>query len=267
MGYFRKVRNIFFHPKQFLLGRDIEREEGYWKVLYPYVITSLIYLACYFIFLLISGLIVFGNNQFVGIENLSLSLFVFQMIFVVFYGIIFSFATPFVSSAIIHLGVLIFRGKEGFFNTFKPITYSGIIPLIYSIILAIVLAPIFIILLPGIIDGFASVLAQYPTGAIPEGAISQDLASQLAVLIVVSVIAGFIIGLLSFIHMLYAAVVGISHYQKLSKVKAFFSIIIVPILLGVVLLIFFLLMFILLIAVSSGSSVGVTGQAIASVLS
>ena len=117
-----------------------------------------------------------------------------------------------------------FGGKNGFFNTFKPGTYLFAIQGVYSFILA---AVIFILSLLGLAD--MNVFLGFSDTEFGKTPIAQIIFSVL-------------IGLVSFIHITYAEVIGLSQFQKLTKWKALLAIF-VPILLLVIgiLIILFLL--------------------------
>ena len=106
---------------------------------------------------------------------------------------IFAFTIPFVGSGVNHLGVLIFGGKNGFFNTFKPLTYAMVIGGVYGVINATILTILSILNIKNL---------------------------------VLNLVITMIILLIGFIHTLYAEVIGISQYQDMSKGKALLAILV-----------------------------------------
>jgi len=116
-------------------------------------------------------------------------------------SITFSFIMPFFSSGITHLGVLMFGGKQPFFNTFKTITYSMFLAAVYNFVSLIIIEILNIILNPT----FETIT---------------DMMPQL-------IVAG-IIGLIGLVHVFYTEIIGLGIYQQLTKLKAFFAIIIIP---------------------------------------
>lgn len=125
-----------------------------------------------------------------------------------------AFIAPFINSAIIHLGVLVFGARQGFFATFKPVSYSIVIRAFYGII-AMVLS-------------FGLLLFM----------------DNMEVAIVLNILM-IILALISLLHYLTFQVKGISQLQNISKLRAFFGIIFVP--LVIILVIGILILFILLI--------------------
>lgn len=120
-------KELMFNSNKFV--DFVSGRQGYQKVMRDFVF---IYIA-YFIFSVIIGL-AFQTPDFKEI----LSGFVFAVIAAVI--------IPFVISALIHLGVIAFRGKGNYFDTFKAITYSLGIIVIYSFLISIVQLIIYLIM-------------------------------------------------------------------------------------------------------------------------
>ena len=201
-GYAGKLKKLFFKPSAFL--NSIEKEKDYQPILAFFVVLSVVY----FIISALIGLF-FKEISVSYLSYLKDSLLGFVWI------VVSSIVQPFIFGGIIHLGVLIFRGKEKYFDTFKIATYSLAIWTLYSFIL-LILASIIRILLPF----NASMLEQIATIEDPELMMqiySQFFAQPGALL---SVIVSAIIIIAAMIHQLVFLIKGISKYQQLSKIKA-----------------------------------------------
>ncbi|HLC65390.1 MAG TPA: YIP1 family protein [Candidatus Nanoarchaeia archaeon] len=195
--YSNKLKNLFFHPNAFF--KSVEKESNYWQILMFYFLFS--------VSLSVLGLII----SLPSLQGEFRS--AFFIIFTILLIIISAFISPFIIGAIIHLGVLIFGGRNGFFNTFKPITYASVIGLFYSFLSDIIFAVINIF---NPVD--LSSLEANPL-AIFTGAFSLSLGLSLLILLV------------SFVHILIVSIVGVSKFQKFSYGRAFLAVIIIPALL------------------------------------
>jgi len=184
-GYFSKLANLFFHPNDFL--KSIDKEKDYQPIMFFYVKTFIIV-----------GIIGLLTSMLVLSDLFSLTSGLFNLVT----GIIFSFALPFVYGGVIHLGVLIFGGKQAYFNTYKAVTYGSVIGLLYNLLIS----PL---------GGFLSL---------------QTLSTQNFVLLLSSPAFIFLIALflVQLVHSLYFFTIGLSKFQKISKARAFLSAIIVP---------------------------------------
>ena len=217
-----KLKLLFFHPDEFFIS--VKNEKKYFPILIYYAI---IYIAFVLIVNLISlPAIIIGiyKGANAALSMLTLIIIPFSIIF----GAIYAFVVPFIGSAVTHLGVLIFRGKNGFFNTFKPVTYAMIIPLIYGLVASIIFDIVRILFYMFNINSIYNYTATTMN--------SLDL---------VLIIFVFIIVLVLVIHSVIAQVKGISLFQKLSKLRAFLAIIIIPLILFLLMIIFIIGMVVL----------------------
>lgn len=201
-GFFSKIKNIYFKPTQFL--KSVEGEKQFMPILRILVLSYILYSFVASIISLISGDI-----------NIA-GLFV-NLLFALIYAVVFVFAC----SGIAHLGVLIFKGKQGYLNTFKPIAYALIIGIIYSFI-----ALIFMFIVP--FEAFNTEAFEALQDLEAKQQMVSDFVAQPGVMI------SLIISLISFVHMFVFAIKGISKFQKITKSKAGFALIISGILFAVV---------------------------------
>jgi hypothetical protein len=205
-GYIGKLKKLFFKPSAFL--DSTEKEKEYQPILAFFVVLSV----AYFIVSALIG-VVFKDASINYLDYLKTSLLGF--VWIVIYSVIYSVIQPFIFGGIIHIGVLIFRGKEKYFETFKVLTYALVIGILYSFIL-LILASIIKIVLPF----NAAMLTQIATVEDPElmmSLYSQFFAQPGALL---SIIVSVIIMIASMIHQLIFLIKGISKYQQLSRMKA-----------------------------------------------
>jgi len=195
-----KVSDLFFHPKKFM--DSVEEEKNYTEPMFFYVKITVIAVILELIFMIIT-FIVRNSITLINIINTLTSS-------VANIGI--AFIIPFAVAGIVHLGVLIFKGKQGFFNTYKPITYAVSIGIFYNMLISII---------GGIIAIFNS---QY-IDSISQIA-SPELLWQNSGFVTLMIVYGIIM-LISLAHILCAGTIGLSKYQKVSRAKAFLSIILI----------------------------------------
>jgi len=193
-NFFSSSKELLFKPGRFL--NSIESESRYQPILRVFV---LFYMG-YFILTLII-------NLFFTADSIN----IYQIIQSFLYAIIVSVVFPFLVSGFVYIGVRIFNGKQGFFNIFKPITYSLIILTIYSLIMII-----FAVIVP-----FNNIPADALTS------ISQEQAMQVwkDYLIQPGAMINLLINLISMIHVFIFSVMGISKFQKITKSKTAFALI------------------------------------------
>ncbi len=201
--YCSRLKKLFYHPKMFF--RDVEKEKGYSGIMFFYVVIAAFALVFKFVLSVVVGIYTLqGAALFTGIVQFFLALV---------FGIGIAFAVPYIVSGVAHLGVLIFRGKQGYFNTYKPVVYSSSVSQIYAAIVA-----------------FAGIIF---TLLFFKGAFDiQNIVWNAQSIVYVSLIVS--IEVISFIHVLCIQVIGISKYQKMSKLRAFFSSIIIPLILIII---------------------------------
>lgn len=118
-------------------------------------------------------------------------------------GAIYAFVGPFIVSAIMHLGILIVSGRKSFFNTFKTATYGTLVIIGYGLITSIVTIIFFLL----------------------------DIYNAVAnVIIILPLLTGVV-------HMLITQSIGASMYHSISRIRAFFGIILIPLILTIILLV------------------------------
>jgi len=196
-GYCSRLKKLFYHPKMFF--KDVEKEKGYSGIMFFYVLIAAFAL-----------IIKFMLDSLVGaytLQGVALVTGVVQFFLALIFGIGLAFAVPYIVSVIAHLGVLIFRGKQGYFNTYKPAVYSSAVSQVYAAIVAFVGLVFTLLFFKGAFD-------------------IQNIVWNAQSIVYVSLIIA--IEVISFIHVLCIQVIGISKYQKMSKLRAFFSAVIIP---------------------------------------
>lgn len=192
-----KVKNLFFKPSQFF--ETIIDENRYLPILMYYVIIYLISQVINITFSLPS--MIAGLSPFETILSSFINLL---------WAVAFAYAVPFIASAFNHLGVLIVGGRKGFFNTFKPITYAMVIGVIYSIILTLIMPVL-------------NWISPFDVNALAEGTLALENSPTLHMAVISVILAIWLI------HYFYAAVIGVSKFQEVSKLRAFIAVFIVPI--------------------------------------
>ena len=190
------LKKLFFHPAHFF--SSVEKDKDYSKIMFFYVkmmiISSIISLISSITLLIVQN-------------NLKLAIFA-SLILGAAVSIGLAFLVPFVIAGIIHLGVLIFRGKQGYYNTYKPIAYSLVITVIYTVISTIVS------LILNLIHPITNTAdLTNPALLLQDKNVILMLAIYLTILV------------LSLIHSLIFQAIGVSKFQKISKLRAFFAII------------------------------------------
>lgn len=180
--YFEKLKNLISSPTKFY--KDVAKEKDYWTVLKFFAV---VYIIAWIVQILISIPI---NRDIPQIRTIIL-------LIAALVGIIGAFVGPFIVGVFTHLGVLVFGGRMGFFNTFKASTY-GIIVIFFYGILSSITKLIF--------------LANPPISTFVSGLVS-------------------IIGV---IHMLTVQSIGVSMYHSISKARAFCGVILIPLILSVI---------------------------------
>ncbi len=209
VDFFKKLKPLFFKPSKFLT--KLEKEKSYQVVLRDYV---LFYMSYVLISLIIS----------IALSQITLYQGLFEFIMQLIYTVIIIFAL----SALIHMGVLIFRQNKKFIETYKVAGYSLIIATVYSYL---------ILIFSYMIPFDTSLIQQMQTTANPDTV--QQLFTQF--LSQPGVILAIIINITGIIHSLVFLIMGISKFHQLSKLKSFFAIILPIIAFFILLVLFFLL--------------------------
>jgi len=205
-----KLNNLYFHPNNFL--KSIEKENKFEALLKTFVLFYLFYA----VVILIIQTVLKTANFYLIIANFV-------------YSIIFAVVVVFAFSGIIHIGVLIFKGREKYFNTYKPVIYMIILGIIYS----------FIILICSLIFPFTPIQADLMQQALNTAGVKQI---WLAFISQPGAIINTILQLITLIHLVAFAVMGISKFQKISKLKAFGAVVL-PFIVIIALWIMFILLY------------------------
>ncbi len=199
MNYFEKLFRVFARPRHFF--KEVEKEFRITNVLLPFAVVFLI---VEFISMVLQIPQVAASYN----SSLAIGLYYFFMILIV---VAAAFAGPFISAGITHLGVMILGGKQGFFNTFKPVTYGSMVGFFYSLVISIVSA-VFFAVFP---SQFTSLNSAFTFIGV--------LAPYFIIL--------FVLVIASVIHSLYVQTVGLAMFQRFSPGRAFLSLLIIPVLL------------------------------------
>ncbi|HJX05814.1 MAG TPA: YIP1 family protein [Candidatus Nanoarchaeia archaeon] len=226
-NYFDKLGKLFFKPSTFFKG--VANEQNYFPILIFFVIVSAI---AYIINWILTVIQAFSTPE-------ATSAAVLGVIFG-FFGVAFSvglsFAIPFVTAGIVHLGVMIYGGKKGYFNTFKPETYAMVVGMIYGIIFYIANFILWIVQPFQITEAAAT-----------------SLTSILNSIPVSYYVVNILIFIISLIHTLCVEVIGISKFQEMGKGRSFLAIITPRIILFLVIVIPLILLFQFILSVSQGA--------------
>ncbi len=194
-------KQMFLKPGAFLTS--IEKQNKYQPLIRDFVIFYIIWFIISLIITAVSSKIPFNS------ELLSSTVLGFVN------GIVFSVIAPFILAGITHIILKMFKAKEGFFNTYKPIVYALIIAIIYG----------FIMLIMGLIIQFTipidSSMFQTITTVQDQNTVIQmykDYIKQPGAVILL------IINIIAVIHIFAFSVMGIMKFQKVQKIKAIFAV-------------------------------------------
>jgi hypothetical protein len=125
----------------------------------------------------------------------------------------------FISAALVHLGVMYFKGKGDYFITWKVVAYASVISVIYGIFSSVILLVL-------------EFLNPYPEQSL--------LAAEPTMGVWWIAMIGFslFVSAVIMIHVVYTETIGISQYHKLSNVQAFVAVVapLVVIILGLMLI-------------------------------
>jgi len=209
LGLWEKLSMTFSRPTQ--LFNSVSNQKDYWGLFKYYGVFVGIFFLIYWVYFNLSPQIQATYGLFVSPGLL----WVLTFIGFVFYALFTIFAGPFISTAFSHLGVMWLGGKQGFYNTFKPLIYGGSLSLSYFI-------PTFLLLILGIFTGFIGG-------------------------IIFSFIGG-IVALVGMVHSLYVQSTGVAMYHKMSKWRAFFGIILVPLILAIIMVVIMVVFALLLVS-------------------
>jgi len=182
MNYLAVIPKIMFQPYEFF--ESIKEETSYMR---PWLFLAIAYA-------------IMTVYNFVASVPIYLSQ---EMVYLIIFGILgtlfhiaYAFALPWVAAGVAHLGLLIFGAKQGYYNTFKPVSYAGIVYIIYGMISSTISA-IFALVNPA--------EAEIYIGFIALG-----------------------IALASIAHILVIEVIGVAKFQQISYLRAFLGVIFIP---------------------------------------
>jgi hypothetical protein len=208
------IKGMLLSPMDFY--KSIKNESGFVKPwLYFAIITICIYLSSFILYIPLA------------LSNpISTALSLFFVVILLPFTLALVFLTPFISAGIAHLGLMIFGVRTEYINTFKPISYSVIPGAAYSIILLII-SFIFYTVFPVMDKVHMATVTK--TGAI-------------------WVFLGFIIILIAVslaqrIHVLVTEIIGIAYYHRISRWRAFFGLIIIPVIISLLMILVMFLLF------------------------
>lgn len=208
---FSKLSSLTFHTKTFF--SKVEHEKDYLPILFTFVIITAITSIAQFIISL-KGLLSLGSKIMIS------------QAFSTAFGIAFAFAVPFILAILIHLGVLLLGGRQGFFNTFKPAAYAVILGALYSLGYFIVIN-LYNLIMPLETQAISSIQTKIQLGTISLADLA-PLKIRLGIM--------FVISLISIIHTLYASTIGIAKFQNMKKWKAFIAVVIIPLIIGILII-------------------------------
>lgn len=198
LSYVQKYKMLLFHPTEFF--NSVQAENRYWPILlFVAVPVSITYALNVFISMPYFGQ--YGENKAL-ISILQIIGFTIGM-----------FVMLFISSGITHVGVKVVHGKNDFFNTFKPVTYTGGLIVFYQII-------------GGIISFIMTKYLQLDALTIQRMVLEQQ--SFFSSPFLPYMIVGGIIGIIQFIHLTFVEVIGVAHFQNISRGKALLAVLVIP---------------------------------------
>lgn len=215
-----KLKMLFFHPTAFFEG--VAGEASYW--------TPLIFYAVIFLIVQVISTIISAIRDWSTMANSAAGAFAVVTFFVISifsigFAALFACGGPFITAGLSHLGVMAFKGKNGYFNTYKPTTYAYVIGTIYGL---------FILIANNLLKIYQ------PLNIVP------DITSFIDIFRMIPVsyyIVFGIIGLISMIHTISAEVIGISKFQSISKGKAFLAVMVPQVIMMLIAVIIFILLF------------------------
>jgi len=206
-----KIKEMLSKPTKFF--KSVENE-GIGKVLIYFVIASLVVG-------LISMIFKIPYIVMSGTLSTDIILLLENLLKIVIGGTIASF----VFSAFIHLGVLILRGRKGFKNTYKPVTYGLFIITMYLTLQSIITTV------------YATIIGSSPFTLATKTVFANNNVMTLIMLL---------ISIICLIHVIVFNTIGISKLQKMSKLSAFFGLmigILIPTLIYIVIYVLYILYF------------------------
>lgn len=202
-GIWSKLKNLLFNGEKFL--NSVENEKKFWSVFSTFIV---VFLAYYII----------GSVMDQIFNKLAFLDFLYNLLVGFIISIITAIIYPLLVSFIFHLSVLLFRGKEKFFFTFKSATYALVLGYIYSFIMLFVTAGIQIF---GAIDfSMFKDATESQSFDLFIQAFKELASTSQGLLFIIAVIVIFTISL---IHQFIFLTKSLSKFQKLTKLKAALS--------------------------------------------
>ncbi len=182
-----KYLSLFTHPEAFF--KAVAKEKDYWQIIA--FVAGFAFLGNLIEFLLWWPL--------AALKGFSISVSFLTAIAGVVASPVLTLLTGFIAALVVHLGVLLFHGQERFFSTWKVVAYASIIPVAYNVFTAL-------------LQTLAEFLNPFPEQSLMWGAnMTWGIYSMSMTAFLIFV------GLVFLIHVLYAQVVGLVAYHKLSK--------------------------------------------------
>lgn len=195
MDFFNIIKDIILKPKDFFA--KIKKEKGIKNAFLYFLMFAVItsFLSVLYFYRAVS------IAKMPQIELIPGSIFLVVMIILYILILLFTLLYTFIMSGIIHLFVLLMKGKKGFYQTFKVLVY-GNTP---QYLLSIITSPIYIIVFPKFFG-----LKQMPL--------------EFFVWFIPSVI----LGLLVFIYIIYLQTIGIKNLHEIPAFRAFAAVFLLP---------------------------------------
>jgi len=187
-NYVEMVKQLYLKPTEFFKQRADETD--YLDIFLKYIIFIAI----------IKGLLFI-----IGIYGDALEgayLVIFSLILAIL-SIILSFLVPFITSGIVHIGVVLFGGKGEFIDTFRSATYSLMIGAIYSFLASLGFEILSLIIPIPIFTNEISIMTPH-------------------------LIVGGIVLFAGLIHTIWTMVIGLNTTTGLTKTRSLLAILLIP---------------------------------------
>ena len=206
MSYVTQLIDIATQPKKYFSGLSRKKLD---------------YLSPYFLFLVVMGIGLFIDFLFeilgfhysdLGFERWSITVLVLYY----FFMFILLFITPFLNSVFVHLGLMVVAKKNDYKKTFNAVVYTDSIGALYLVLM-----------------GFFNTLVIVFLG-------STDSATALTLLII------FLLGMIAMIHLIALETIAVKTLYSISTMKAFLSVILIPLLLSIFIIVVVLMLLVTL---------------------
>jgi hypothetical protein len=219
-----KIKTLYFKPTLFF--QKVAGESKYFPILIYFVIISAI------AYVINWALSVIQASSTPGASAEVILGAVFGLWFVVF-SVGFSFAVPFVNAGVVHLGVLMYRGRKSYFNTFKPEAYAMVVGMIYGMIFYVA-------------NFILWLVAPFE---ITESTV-QSLTGILNSIPVSYYVVYILLFIISLVHTLYIEVIGVAKFQEMNKGRSLLAILTPRIILLLLIVIPLILLFQFILSIS-----------------